>query len=364
MHHVYPFIRKALLPALLTVSYTVSAQTPCTPVYTDGCDFFGDKYDIDNLTVSGANGSSINQTGTGCSAGAYADYTTTVPPVAFSKNSNYTINIATDPVNGFAGAEATVWIDFNNNGTFESGEMVGATSGGSFLLTFSVPVTIPASAPPGDHRMRVRTAWNQTPADPCVAYQSGETHDYTINIPSSLPVEWSEITVKNKGSYNCITWETQQEIYNLGFAIEKSVDGKNFRQAGWMPTKAEEGNSNTPLYYQWDDTSPLSGKNYYRLLQKDQDGYMRYSGIFFTENNTGDISILPNPVISTLELRCNSNQKIKSVSLTNMHGLILLRDNEGQKRSFNMSNLNAGLYLLHIQKDDGSIQTHKIIKTK
>ena len=101
-----------------------------------------------------------------------------------------------------------VWIDFNNDGTFATSEEVSPVSGWSSTGSTPNPttfnITIPPTANPGVHLMRMRGIWemNSTdlgyaPAhvDPCLYnyggsnpnYWSGDVADYYVNIVSLPP---------------------------------------------------------------------------------------------------------------------------------------------------------------------------------
>lgn len=106
---------------------------------------------------------------------------------------NYTANVSGQYANGglFDQDDVAIWIDFNDNGSFEAAELVGSFDG---LDVFDQPMTIaiPVGAALGTHRMRVMAAYNVEPGDmdPCNdpnginVWGFGETHDYTVNIVS------------------------------------------------------------------------------------------------------------------------------------------------------------------------------------
>src|SRR5690606_24380181 len=73
-----------------------------------------------------------------------------------------------------------VWIDFNQNGTFESNERVysrSATNANSVSGSF----TIPTNALNGLTRMRVSMKYNGIPTA-CETFSYGEVEDYTVVI--------------------------------------------------------------------------------------------------------------------------------------------------------------------------------------
>ncbi|HET8963709.1 MAG TPA: GEVED domain-containing protein [Chitinophagales bacterium] len=80
--------------------------------------------------------------------------------------------------------DIAVWIDFNNNGSFEdAGELLGTSLDLADYSSGFFPFTVPDDATLGTTRMRVRDIWNLS-GDPlsCGTYGYGETEDYNVNI--------------------------------------------------------------------------------------------------------------------------------------------------------------------------------------
>lgn len=79
------------------------------------------------------------------------------------------------------------WIDFNNNGAFDSTEIVGGNTG--FVDTCTVTLTIPLMVRGGIHRMRVFTSY-ASPAypniPPCGGHNFGGARDYSVDIMSGF----------------------------------------------------------------------------------------------------------------------------------------------------------------------------------
>ncbi len=177
----------ALLPLFGHAQY-------CTSAYTTGCGS-GAGDEIDDFTLNGASGTAIVQTATGCGTAplGYQDFTALTPVVVLAPGGTYTGSI-TSPT---AAQSARIWIDFNNDGTFAAGEIVGNVSGYGGATTGAVVVGIPGGASTGLKRMRVRALWNTTVTaiPPCTADDRGETHDYTVNIAVPPPAP----TVVNNG---------------------------------------------------------------------------------------------------------------------------------------------------------------------
>lgn len=77
------------------------------------------------------------------------------------------------------------------------------------------------------------------------------------NRPPALPVQFSGLSAATKGGILFVYWSTTTEKNNKSFEIEVSANGINFTTIGTMDSKAENGNSNQPLNYEF--TADLSG---------------------------------------------------------------------------------------------------------
>jgi subtilisin-like proprotein convertase family protein len=117
-----------------------------------------------------------------CSANGYANYTLTVaaPTVFRGAGNPITVNTPTT-----YSENVSVWIDYNQNGQFETSEYtnIGSNAGNGGVITNTI--NIPATANTGITRMRVRVRFGTgalTNAQACAGYSFGETEDYHINI--------------------------------------------------------------------------------------------------------------------------------------------------------------------------------------
>jgi hypothetical protein len=94
-----------------------------------------------------------------------------------------------------------------------------------------------------------------------------------------VPVELLAFTASVKNSEVELLWSTASELNNMGFEIERSIDGQdNFVTVGFVEGK---GSSTEISYYSFNDNPKLSGVNqlYYRLKQVDFDGTFSYSNV-------------------------------------------------------------------------------------
>lgn len=95
------------------------------------------------------------------------------------------------------------------------------------------------------------------------------------DITAPLPVGLVAFRAERQGRNALLSWTTASEQDNRGFGLEVSLDGKAYRQIGFVP--AEGGNSSAPRHYSFVDASEgKTGLRYYRLRQDDRDGTAHY----------------------------------------------------------------------------------------
>ena len=173
-----------------------------------------------------------------------------------------------------------------------------------------------------------------------------------------LPVELNSFNAILKENQVLLNWQTASEINNHGFEIERSFDGKNWKNIGFV-----QGNrTTTDLFnYSFNDKKPLVGVNYYRLKQLDFDGKFEYSKTIAIELSMkkDELRIFPNPIRDELNIANGEGQamiynmlgqQLRAFSITNAQFLI------------NLSDLAEGQYMLHIQKEDGRVIVKRFVK--
>jgi hypothetical protein len=101
-----------LLGLLLLAGQKASAQYCTTGLYTTGC---GAQDDIRDFTVQGVGASNITDLFTGCGAGGYQDRTA-IDSCIFMQGNSYNGTL----YNTYGGGSAIMWIDFNNDTTFQT----------------------------------------------------------------------------------------------------------------------------------------------------------------------------------------------------------------------------------------------------
>ncbi|MBI9054223.1 MAG: endonuclease [Bacteroidales bacterium] len=191
--------------------------------------------------------------------GGYADFTnlsTTVSP-----GTNISINVSC----GFKSSSYTeywhIWIDWNQNGTFDSNEEM-ATGSSSSAGTLTYNFTVPTTALAGTTRMRVTMKYNSA-ATPCETFSYGEVEDYTINVSSakSAIIETTELhnSIDTKlypnpaSSYTTLVIGNDN-IKNVSYRIVDlhgriMISKNNIRINGNHEEQIDISKLNTGLYY-------------------------------------------------------------------------------------------------------------------
>lgn len=108
------------------------------------------------------------------------------------------------------------------------------------------------------------------------ATQRGTTYGYSLyevevfGPAAPLPVTLASFEAAPQGAAVALRWATASEYHNQGFTVQRSVDGTQFLDLGFVPGA---GDSPTGHTYQYLDQQPLrTAASYYRLRQLDTDG--------------------------------------------------------------------------------------------
>ncbi|WP_304065245.1 FG-GAP-like repeat-containing protein [Pedobacter glucosidilyticus] len=159
-----------------------------------------------------------------------------------------------------------------------------------------------------------------------------------------------------------LNWLTAQETNNSYFEILKSTDGKNFSSIAKV---TGAGNSTQQTQYDYTDTRPASGSNYYQLIQYDDNGKQTDLGVRAVNVTFGskELTVYPNPAISLINLSFEADvyQKLEVIDLT---GKILMSqtiDKQENSISLDISKLGSGIYNIRLS-GEGKLITKQMIK--
>ena len=165
-----------------------------------------------------------------------------------------------------------------------------------------------------------------------------------------LPIELLSFSAeKSNGNKIRVFWETNDEMNNDYFIVEKSIDNVDWVNIGKVNG---HGNSNTNLNYEFIDNHPNIGISYYRLKHYGLDVVFGVSQIVSISFEVDDmleiVDVFPNPI----------SNDVLYISTINARSPILLYNNNGKlikkippkERSINFSYLSKGVYFLKVNQ--------------
>jgi uncharacterized repeat protein (TIGR01451 family) len=233
--------------------------------------------------------------------------------------------------------------------TFEGGVNSGSNTsfyvpaGGTLVLKYSAIVPALAAA-----------NLTTTVKDFVATTQVGSAQN-TISVSTCiLPVKWLSTNANlNSNKQVFITWKVQ-EINVANYSIQKSNNGINFYTIGTIISQSNGENN-----YAFTDNEKVVGKNYYRIVQKDNDGKISYSNIMLLNvGAVNTVTVYPNPTADVFIINTNQLQNT-TAALTDLSGKLLQNIIIKQSNTtVNISNYAKGVYMLKIA--DGEVV--KIIK--
>ena len=151
-----------------------------------------------------------------------------------------------------------------------------------------------------------------------------------------------------------LKWETANEINVSHFEIEKSHDKLNFIYTGKTIAK---GNTAMNNLYDFIDTNPYEGSNYYRLKIMDIDQQYTYSNVIMIQKNvlnTSIAAVYPNPASNMIHIDLNIAKTEKTnIQVLDMTGRLVREFNVTLEKGFSTHQLDLasianGQYMIRI----------------
>jgi hypothetical protein len=158
-------------------------------------------------------------------------------------------------------------------------------------------------------------------------------------------------------NYAALNWTTSTEINDLGFGVERSYDGKNFLQLGYVEGA---GNSSVQQNYSFNDPDAAQTNNYYRLKLVGTDSSYQYSKtILITSSSDGFFKVLNNPFNNQLSIQLTDPPADAiDVRLFDVIGKEIYRYTNAANSSsiinldLSHKNLSAGMYILEVYSNN------------
>ena len=188
----------------------------------------------------------------------------------------------------------------------------------------------------------------------------------------TLPVGLLSFNGYKDGSRNQLRWSTSTEQNNLGFEVQRSLDGVHYSSIGFVNSLANGGNSNVTLNYAFTDNNVTGAKQFYRLRQADLNGGSKLSNIVLLKSDKPTLITLdgmfPNPAVSVVNMMIASPVRDKVLmTLVDMSGRTVLQKQLNVETGSNtlpvdVSGLAGGTYMVRLQSGNGEVTTGKLVK--
>jgi hypothetical protein len=325
-------------------------------------------------------------------------------------------NITVTNGNAWASDIVSVWVDWNQDYTFGSGEeFFMLTNVGGTGAVFTGNIMAPAGQANGNYRMRIRMTYS-TPPQPCWNATYGEIEDYTIKVDGDLP-GWLNVpntfgTVAPEDtttvSLHFDAVGLAEGIYDANLIIANNSD--NYPVLN-VPVKLIVGECPLPpplnivgyeilpnvAYLSWQVPEPsgnLLGYNIYRNNQKInpdivpnlfyEDSLTNPSQYFYhitavyteceassdtislvitnlPEKENDGITIFPNPATNSVNIK--SQYSINQISILNNIGQVVFSGNfDSNSVQVNTSGFDKGIYMIQVKTMEGSLVKKLVIK--
>jgi hypothetical protein len=171
-----------------------------------------------------------------------------------------------------------------------------------------------------------------------------------------LPVKFGDFSANVSDNLTNLSWTSISELNNSGFEIERSIDGENFENIGFVKGA---GTSNVKRNYKFEFNSDASA--FYRLKQVDFDGNFEYSSVIATTKQLNDAVLTPNPFNNIIQL--SSGSTIQKVEIVDLMGKVVLTETiNNNSATLNANELLTGVYFIKVYQGETS-STRRIIKT-
>ena len=178
---------------------------------------------------------------------------------------DYTMGVTIQAPSVYTGAIVSVWIDYDQSGSYEPTEWTQVGTNIASSTTGTVNITIPMTALTGNTGMRVRSRGNfnqNGPGDACTNMGDGETEDYVINILPAPDCANPTNIVATSGVDSIMTsWNWAQTLLPItGYNYQLVEAGMPFSSG---TTYTIDANSNDTLV----DPSFIAGQSFEVYLQ-------------------------------------------------------------------------------------------------
>jgi hypothetical protein len=185
---------------------------------------------------------------------------------------------------------------------------------------------------------------------------------------STLPIGLKSFYAERLDKINYLYWETATESNLKKYSVERSLDGINFTEIGYVTP------NNMPSKYSFEDRNATLGiVNYYRICTYELDGTKSYTFIYPLATGNDELlnvsQIFPNPTNSSFTFAFDSKQKGTAiVNITDIFGKVVksipYNVSVGiTEQKIEVEDLSSGIYFVEIINSFNEVITkQKLVK--
>jgi len=259
-----------------------------------------------------------------------------------------------------------VFADVNSDGYFTPTTDTLIQSNTNFSVTAFGSTTVSGAVPPQNVNQNVFIVITQmsggaSGASRVILFRSAQC--------GALPVTFRSFTANRISSSNALLqWETELELNNSGFAIERMMGNNKWMQVSFIPSAVPGGNSSSKLSYSFTDPNSNKGVTQYRIRQVDLDGRALFSDVKLVRGDVqkGKITVYPNPSADgSVNVAFDNKEATRDVTVTDMFGRIVKQLRGNTNNTLRIENLLPGIYIIRVvERETGNQSIERITISK
>jgi hypothetical protein len=170
---------------------------------------------------------------------------------------------------------------------------------------------------------------------------------------SILPVHFQSFTAarnQQRKEQVLLKWTTANEQNNRGFYVQRKVAGA-WKNIAFVFSQADNGNSNTPLTYEYKEIHATNAVSQYQIQQVDLDGQTSYSDVKIVAgmNQASEVLLYPNPALSgKVNLLFKQTNSTKDVIVNDANGRVVKQFRQIADNTLTIEGLQSGFYTIKI----------------
>lgn len=190
---------------------------------------------------------------------------------------------------------------------------------------------------------------------------SAYTATSVFSFGGALPLSFVDVAAQVINNRVKIIWKTADQGNGGNYKVERSVNGRDFELLGSF-------NSNERTSYSFEDTNPINGSNFYRILYTEKNGRKVYSKTINTSVASRDAIkayVAQGKIIAKLDL---NHEGLYQVAVVNAYGQAVLKDElkyDGTTNNFEINlnqQLSHGIYSVMVRGNGLSLSCQVLIK--